>query len=596
MSKFLVHTKDKEENIFATSLIVSCLAEVAPSSPDIDTLVTYILSKKHDDWSWRYGPQYPKDLDDTFCALIALHKSNHLPQTGTTIASVIKHLLKTEVSPGGPYKTWIVDQPFKTNNQTLWNDIDTGVNANVAYFLALQNIHLPRLAHHIDTACQTMTFSSLYYDSLFPLIYFISRFMGARKDTSSEHVLSIKKLLAERILQEIHPDGGFGNPLYTALSISSLVRLGYRTHVPLSSRYFLEHTKDSHGMWPAHPLYKEKISKDKTLYFESSAVTTAFVLEALSLFTEVTPIDTNMEHENIYKNIELRFTTLFSTTYSEFNTQAKNALNTIKKKHLEHFITLLPFSWSESLQSIDQDTYTELMSRETPVTLGLANLLGWIGYTLQDTIIDEHAGTDLLPFSNVCIRHAYIIFKKEALTEAMSTYIDTVFIHMDSANQNELQNICTNATSADKSFGHALGPLILLSRLGFGPDSPEFMYLETFFREYIIARQMLDDAHDIQEDTVRGKTNSIHTLFPDISPEVLDRDLWTMYIEEICSHIDNHLQKASQAHNSLHHVLKPSFGETLLRPLIQSKEKALIEKRIALEFLKEYNKSPSSPL
>ncbi len=73
------------------------------------------------------------DMDDTACAIIALGdrvSANHL-------ATFLKLLMRHELSPGGPYLTWV-------NVEEEKNDVDCIVNANIAFALKTNNIPIPR--------------------------------------------------------------------------------------------------------------------------------------------------------------------------------------------------------------------------------------------------------------------------------------------------------------------------------------------------------------------------------------------------------------------------------------------------------------------
>ena len=63
-------------------------------------------------------------------------------------AKVTEILLSTETTVGGPYRTWLVPP----DSEPVWLDVDIAVNSNVAYFLTLLAVTLPKLSRFIDDA------------------------------------------------------------------------------------------------------------------------------------------------------------------------------------------------------------------------------------------------------------------------------------------------------------------------------------------------------------------------------------------------------------------------------------------------------------
>ena len=128
---------------------------------------------------------------------------------GKALADIVKLLISAETAPGGPYQTWLT--PRKSNK---WHDIDPAVNANVAYFLSLQDIALPALIQYVEDCIKHERYSSRYYFSPIPIAYFISRwYRGNKADTLAEYI-------QEKF--DVMDRGREENALFKAMAVSSL--------------------------------------------------------------------------------------------------------------------------------------------------------------------------------------------------------------------------------------------------------------------------------------------------------------------------------------------------------------------------------------
>jgi hypothetical protein len=158
---------------------------------------------------------------------------------------------------------------------------------------------------------------------------------------------------------------------------------------------------------------------------------------------------------------------------------------------------------------------------------------------------------------------------------------------------------------ADRSFGHALGPLVILMATGFTAKSTEFQVIKTFFRHYLIARQLNDDAHDWQQDLSAGRINSVAARLLDRwgqKEQVKEVDLgdsavitamqtlfWEETVHETIKLVEEHLIAARTALNNCQAVEILDMFEELLRPLELAVTKARYETKRAQEFLGAYS-------
>jgi hypothetical protein len=264
---------------FYTSLIVACIRDIPGSEKMIAKAANYLLSQRSPTWSWNYWQRdtaacrrqpYPDDLDDTACALVALHFARPSVIDGSVLAQYARQLIAGETQPGGPYNSWLTD----INLSPQWHDVDIAVNANIGYFLALQNATLPGLEQYITTAIHDGAFCSSYYIGEIPSWYFMSRWYRG----------PARPQLTQLVQQALGHKTWHKRPLMMALLISAACHLDVPPAVikPAVTCLLLLRSNDH---WRAEALYGEPGEQ----FAGSDALTTAFAVEALHLFNQLRP-------------------------------------------------------------------------------------------------------------------------------------------------------------------------------------------------------------------------------------------------------------------------------------------------------------------
>lgn len=263
----------------------------------------------------------------------------------------------------------------------------------------------------------------------------------------------------------------------------------------------------------------------------------------------------------------------------------------LSKKDLKE-ITLLPYYFNTSLKNPKE------LSEDILVDLGTANLHGWLAYRTYDNILDNEGSVSDLPLANISLREVTCIYLKLLPRVCIPLFSD-IMDGIERANLWEREH-CYKSTEkpdygnyqilADKSLGHALGPIAILAQNGYTPHSPEIEKTISFFTHYIIARQLNDDAHDWASDLERGFVNSASALFEHIATkkETLQETFWKVHIDTIAQNIFFHITKAREELITNHALGDLSYLKSLLAPIERSAQKALIEKKQMLEFLKAY--------
>jgi hypothetical protein len=597
-------------NIVLSSLIVFQGSEKAEQIKK--KAAAFLHEEKNEYWSFNYWfrtsdwytkEPYPDDLDDTFCALAALYQYDPSAFDGGALAKIVLMLASAEKAEGGPYDMWLVPP----EGRKTWNDVDLVVNANVGFFLNLQQIHLPKLTAFIEESIEIEKFE-FPYNKIYPAIYFIARWYRGPK---------VEKLV-QLLLKHQEAEGGWENPLRTALALNTLMRLSGNRHIGVIKKgiEYLLRMQQQNGSWPVASFFFQRRTPQKTLYAGSASITTALCLEAIERFSqlqkqsqsekeglsEVKIVDISADH--LYKKIIEAVHVRLSSCGPELGEQGERMLQDLIKCDQKRQISLLALSIRRALGEQEK-----VISDELIVQMGVANICGWLAYTVYDDLLDEEGEIARLSAANVCLRTAFELFLEVDPGPRWRKRVREIFDLIDGANSWEFaktRKISPKVPGygdyrhlAERSLGHALGPMGLLKCVGYDEDSPEQRHLLRFFEQYLIARQLHDDAHDWQEDLAHGRVNAVATrivqeanldmksLF-ETSLESLRQLFWKSVVLRICEEIEDHLRLARAALSQLSCFTHPEELQVMLDRLERGVHKTRSERNEALAFLHAY--------
>lgn len=599
---------------FLTSLILSCL-NTLPALPEVEVLqhkaAEFLLTEKSAQWSFNYWSRqsseyrqkpYPDDFDDTACALAALTQYNPSLITGEVLAHIVKLLMLVEIKPGGPYATWLLSP----ESAAPWRDCDLAVNSNVGYFLALHKIQVPGITHMIDEALVSETFTSPYYPSSYPVIYFISRFYtGSQAQRLRDYILK---------LQDKH--GTWGDPLSTALAISSLLRLGEApTTLQRGIDYILQSQRG--GQWKAYPFCYDPAQHGKPAYAGSSALTTAFCLACLYAY-EQTPLlgetATNVEPKTdpspLITNIKKTIHATVADFPSDLHRLTHDYIVTFLTQDRDYHTLLVPWQTAQALGSTMPAT-DPLLEK-----LGCAMFFGWVAYTIYDDFFDNEGHLPLLPVANVAHQTMITTF-----LDAMRDYPEFIALcqsilrRQEAANAWELTHTRFSPSKelpipnygdyrilAERSLGHSLGALAIVQRAGYGANTPEHRQLQTFFEHYLIARQLNDDAHDWKKDMAAGSVNAVGALLltqmhpkhtkrsSTVRLKVLEQLFWEELLPSVTQLIMHHCHQAREALRENKAIKQPNIFLDWITPVEQASQEAFEQQTETLKFIRTYRK------
>jgi hypothetical protein len=613
---------------FFTSNILICLgsltgvAENQASAKDVRRRAArFLQQEKSDRWSWNYWARgakerktmpYPDDLDDTFAALAALARHDPGLIDGKALASIVKMLTGLETKEGGPYRTWLVPE----SAPLVWQDVDLAVNSTVGYFLSLVNVRVPNLERLVEDAIAKDLIKSPYYPGPCQVFYFISRFYkGVEKEKVATLITDYQKRHRAQM-----------NPLERAMLISALADLGFKKKIPPEEIASLIKTIKKEG-WRPYAFCIDPTRDHKTSYAGSSALTAAFCIEALAKY--VTAFAKQATTGNAKKGrhhrggatavdriaIHRRTQALAKQACRDIATDLQNvAIREIEKTN-DPKITALAYEFRTVLGARGR-----AVSPKTVERLSLANLYGWMAYTIYDDFLDEEGDPLLLSCANLFLRKLARIYdglgeKAPGIKNLFDHTMDTI----DAANTWEqihcrvpkekrttwperLPQLGNYENLADRSIGHAMGPLAEVLLAGSTANSKQYRAVASFFRHYLIARQLHDDAHDWADDLSRGQINSVGALVlggfqkkfrrkNDQVATLLPRlryFFWNEVVDEVVRLVCAETAAARSALEQSGLVQNDILMETMLSSLEQAARRTLEERNETLKFLKNY--------
>ncbi len=599
--------------VVTANIVLSSLAHLSNTSAISrikKKVANFLLGERSTYWSLNYWSRksdwfkkepFPDDLDDTFCALAALYEYQPELFDGEAMAKIVTMLISAEKQEGGPYDMWLVPP----EGRKTWHRTDLVVNSNIAFFLSFQDISLPKVNAFIEKSIDAGNYE-MPYNKIYPAIYFISRFYRGKK---TEQMISL-------LLKKQGSDGKWENPLRTALAISSLINLEglqHRKWLEKGIEYLIK-TQSPNGSWEPYSFYFQMRKKEKTLYAGSASITTALCLEAINKFNKISnfqfPISKQIpnykssKEGEIYNKVFEDYRQRFSGFSKDFQDKAIAIADKILKKNKD--IILLPFYFRNALGAKGAKIEDNFI-----VQLGLANFFGWIAYTIYDDFLDNEGDPKELPLANVCLRESAEIFSSVLPREnGFADYSKKIFDIIDDANMWEVSH-CRDVSIvpnygdytqlANKSLGHSLGPMAILFALGYKENSAEARGVMRFFKNYIIARQLNDDAHDWEDDLKRGHVNAVgakilrriknHELRikdKSFDLEKLREIFWHKAVVGACKDISRHIELAKRDLKKLSVLKDSTVFITMLDSIEQSVEKVLKEREETIKFLKTY--------
>jgi len=610
--KKVMTNKTKYHTIFQPALILNALSDIdLPQSLSIKSdIAAFLIRQKSSDWSFNYWdkktPEYhkfriPNDLDDSAAAWSGLWRFDQSKFPPKTLAKITNVLINNEEQEGGPYRTWIL---FGCTDQK-WLDVDPAVNAHLAYFLSLNDIELPNLTAFFEQIIHHKKYQSIYYPNDYATIYYLSRcYRGP-----------LKEELVKDILQRKSNKNEWGNILHDSLMVTALHNLGLSPQIfrPIVAKW--KQTVANEQNW-LYPFCMDPVVNKIKHYAGSRALTMALAIETAGkiLATETkknVPPPKNSQQQLAKKYSQKIWRTAMQTA-NELNDPLRQkiseCLKVMAKKDEDGEIVLLPWLLAQHCRFVDQHDILPQLS--------LANLWGWIAYTIYDDFLDEEGQPVNLPAANwSMLKLANIYQKIAALTNrpTINQKFMELMMEMENANLWEVQNcrfvdVISKADLPDfgdlriianKSIPHSMGPISIIKQT---KDSTpkDVVHLEKFFRHYLLARQLHDDAHDWQDDLKKGQINAAGAMVlndyfvqqkewsvqSDTAP--LQKIFWTKTVKKINRIVQKNIRAAKKHWQQVKIIHQGDFILRKLDNLSSAAHRAVHESKAAKEFIREF--------
>ena len=277
---------------------------------------------------------------------------------------------------------------------------------------------------------------------------------------------------------------------------------------------------------------------------------------------------------------------------------------------------LMPYYMRQALGakavSIDDKSVAEM---------GLANIFFWTAFISYDDFWDEDEAADprMLPSANLFAR-SYVKFFDSILPPASGfrSFFHELMDGLDGANTWE--TVCCRAEVRGSKFiiperlpeygdyenkflpsaGHILGPVAMLVKLGYAIDSDEVGNLVSYFRNYLIAMQINDDAHDWEEDMRRGHLSTVVVMLLrdlgrkngeidlDADSVELKKIFWFKTIAGAAETAILHAERSRRALRSLTMLEDPAPLERFIDITENVARKTLAQQEDSMDFLTAY--------
>lgn len=569
----------------------------------------WLLTQKSDQWSFNYWDRqseevkfrpYPDDLDDTFCALAFLQISNPDILSGKTMAAIARMLFAAEDKEGGPYRTWLVNKNASKN----WKDVDLAVNANIARFLSSQNVTLPNLNAFIEKSLNGDKLQSPYYPDIYQPAYFISLFY---KGLETAHL--------SQLLIKSQGKNYWGGPQNAALCLTSLLNNGIPPKILTSCANYIIDCQNSNGSWQIAPFNIDSRNNDQPIYMGAATLSTAICVEALNLYCQTAKPLKKIKSRSTMQKAYLAdvkavvMAEIKKTSSVDLRHHLKRTFKRILKLDKDGQVILLPYmvATSSSLKIKNQDL----------LQLSLLSLWGWMAYTIYDDFLDSQPDKALLPAANFCNRQLILTIKNinKASPDFQNEAFD-ILTKMDDAAAWEITHCRVKVSRgvahigrlpaygnfwqlADRSLGHSISILGLAYMAGFVANSETTRNLRTFLKNYLIARQLNDEAHDWEEDLRNGHINAVgaeiirrrlirnksRTISIDKEIDELRSIFWEESMPVITKHIYFHLDKADSSLSKLTANFDTGYFHTMLEPIKKAVDNSLRTRDHNLSFI-----------
>lgn len=370
---------------------------------------------------------------------------------------------------------------------------DLGDAVSIQFLYSLGYIHIPEVDVLIDEAIKKEKYHSKLFHNDLILIYLISRVYKG-------------KLRGKIINYLIGRLSGLNSLLDKALAATSLLNLGVNTDTIQGLIKDILDSPDILFMGERGAFLRAALAAETILKYEE---------KRKSEFGSVKDQDANL----IYKEVIELVRAKFMHTDRETNSLFDELLESVLESDIRREIALGPYFFDKSLE----EELNGKISREVLKELGAANVFGWLAYKIYDDFLNYEGDSAMLSIANIANRESIKLYC-HILKDA--AHLDIILRKMDKTdmvNQWEVLNcrfdpkdpttIKRNIDYEDysvlyrKSSGRSLPSISIILLLGFNAHSLEIEKTRLFFKHYLIASSLENDADDWEKDMRSGIMN-----------------------------------------------------------------------------------------
>ncbi len=471
------------------------------------------------------------ELYPVFSAITALWKYNSIYVSKEQLAWAIQRLVACEVAVGGPYASA--------------GKLCLATNAQIALFIRMVAKPLPNVEAFLEDRITAKCFKNTALTTT-GLLYLLMK-VGDNQE--------LRRAIADHWHQ--HPSPTIQQHI---IALKSRENTSITPEIQQTLMTICRQ-QQANGFWKGESFVRQN---------NSYLLTTALILRTLlsyqRRFRNVSPSILQQRHRDVVEAAR----ELFNSHGEPLRTTALTTIDQLCKGDKNFEITLLPQLFAQGLKMPPS------LTKHYYLTLGLASLCGWMAYTIYDDFLDNEGTPRQLPLANIAMRNSLEYFRQATTHQStFMQYVTNIFSAMDEANTWEvtycrfaidarhitivqLPHYGNRRTLAARSFAHALAPLAVLTHSSIKSSKRQLHAIESAFRHYLIARQLLDDLHDWVQDIERGQasyvvvtilrtmrvqpgTYSLVTLIPKMHHRFRQTALL-----KICQHIVKHIAMAKK--------------------------------------------------
>lgn len=242
------------------------------------------------------------------------------------------------------------------------------------------------------------------------------------------------------------------------------------------------------------------------------------------------PITYDENEQRIMAMIRKKLNDRFANFSPGLRERAKSAIEKTIRGNRDKQMSLMAYYTKVSLGKSGEGIPDELVA-----DIGLANIFFWTAFIIYDDFWDRDEAADphLLPIANIFARHYIDFFIALPDDKEFRPFFHDLMDKLDGSNAWEVENCrakveenifyipdnLPNFGDYENKYrpasGHILSSVAILTQFGKELKAEDWGNIILYFKHYLIAMQLNDDAHDWEEDLQRGHLSTMVTILLD---------------------------------------------------------------------------------